>query len=275
MFGGGPPKKDPTPQGAGKSTYCEVMEKHCQNIKRSVHVVNLDPAAENFNYNISIDIRNLITIDDVMQELNFGPNGALVYCMEYLINNLDWLKKELGYFEEDYLIFDLPGQIELYTHIPVIPRILKTLQDMGYYCCCVYLLDSHFMSDHNKFIAGTLQALSAMIHLEAPHVNVITKMDLLPPGSDENEFFDKFFEADMPQLLAEIKTSTGSKYDKLISHIAQVIGEYNMVNFVPLNNTDEESISLVLASIDHTMQYGEDTEPREIADDRDPIFGDT
>lgn len=41
------------PAGAGKSTYCEVIQKHCENGKRTVHVVNLDPAAEAFNYEVA------------------------------------------------------------------------------------------------------------------------------------------------------------------------------------------------------------------------------
>jgi len=34
-------------------------------------------------------------------------------------------------------------------------------------------------------IVGTMQALSAMLHLELPHVSVITKMDLLPASEDD------------------------------------------------------------------------------------------
>ena len=40
-----------------------------------------------------------------------------------------------------------------------------------------------------------------------------------------------------------------------------------MVSFIPLNITDEESINLVLAHIDHAMQYGEDLEPKEPVDE--------
>lgn len=29
------------------------------------------------------DVRELISLDDVMEELGLGPNGGLVYCMEY------------------------------------------------------------------------------------------------------------------------------------------------------------------------------------------------
>jgi hypothetical protein len=59
----------------------------------------MDPAAEEFEYNslfgkyemlfaslclihLHIDIRDLISLSDVMEELNYGPNGGLVYCME-------------------------------------------------------------------------------------------------------------------------------------------------------------------------------------------------
>ena len=48
-----------------------------------------------------------------MEEEELGPNGALMFCMEYLEDNLDdWLAEELeGYLEEDMVIFDCPGQL--------------------------------------------------------------------------------------------------------------------------------------------------------------------
>jgi hypothetical protein len=40
------------PAGSGKSTYCARLAEHMQAIGRSVQVVNLDPAADNFNYDV-------------------------------------------------------------------------------------------------------------------------------------------------------------------------------------------------------------------------------
>jgi hypothetical protein len=37
-----------------QSTFCNVMRQHLESLKRTVHVVNLDPAAENFEYPVSI-----------------------------------------------------------------------------------------------------------------------------------------------------------------------------------------------------------------------------
>ena len=36
-----------------------------------------------------------------------------------------------------------------------------------------------------------------------------------------------------------------------------------MINFIPLNVKDEESIEYVLSHIDNAVQYGEDIEPKE------------
>ena len=44
------------PAGSGKSTYCETMQQHCENTGRTVHVVNLDPAAEEFKYSCTIGV---------------------------------------------------------------------------------------------------------------------------------------------------------------------------------------------------------------------------
>ena len=49
--------------------------------------------------------------------------------------------------------------------------------------CTVYCVDSQFVSEIAKFVAGSLQALSAMVLLELPHLNVLTKVDLLTPDS--------------------------------------------------------------------------------------------
>jgi len=64
---------------------------------------------ETKNHIKTLDIRDLIQLEDVMEQMNFGPNGGLVFCMEFLVDNLSWLEDELGDYDDDYLIFDCPG----------------------------------------------------------------------------------------------------------------------------------------------------------------------
>ena len=58
----------------------------------------------------------------------------MLYCMEYLEEELeDWLAEELGpYGDDDYLLFDCPGQIELYSNSSVFRALVKYLQSNGW-----------------------------------------------------------------------------------------------------------------------------------------------
>ena len=42
-----------------QSTYCKLIQEHCRNSGRSVHVGNLDPAAEEFGYEVAFGERRL------------------------------------------------------------------------------------------------------------------------------------------------------------------------------------------------------------------------
>ncbi|EQB77369.1 anaphase-promoting complex subunit 7 [Camelus ferus] len=252
------------PAGSGKSTYCATMVQHCEALNRSVQVVNLDPAAEHFSYSVMADIRELIEVDDVMEDnsLQFGPNGGLVFCMEYFANNFDWLENCLGHVEDDYILFDCPGQIELYTHLPVMKQLVQQLEQWEFRVCGVFLVDSQFMVESFKFISGILAALSAMVSLEIPQVNIMTKMDLLSKKAKKE--IEKFLDPDMYSLLDDSTSDLRSKkFKKLTNAICGLIDDYSMVRFLPYDQSDEESMNIVLQHIDFAIQYGEDLEFKE------------
>jgi len=254
------------PAGSGKSTYCNMMHTHVQTMKRRVHVVNLDPAADHFEYPVAADIRELISLEDAMSELKLGPNGGLVYCMEYLVENIDWLQDELDDLGEDeYVIFDCPGQIELYSHVPAIQQVVSELQRMGFRVAAVYLLDSQFAADPSKFISGALCCLSAMTQLELPHVNVLSKCDLLPSKAA----LDEFLEADTAALRIRLDQGTAPSLHRLNNAICELLEDWSMVQFLPLDPTDTDSIDQILAQVDNAIQYHDDVEPR-MGDDDEP-----
>ena len=44
----------------------------------------------------------------------------------------------------------------------------------------VQLVDAHLCTDAGKYMSALLLCLGTMLHLELPHVNLLSKMDLLP-----------------------------------------------------------------------------------------------
>jgi len=249
------------PAGSGKSTYCSALAAHAADAKRTVSVINLDPAAEFFNYQPIADIRDLIQVDDVMEddELKFGPNGGLVFSMEFLLENMEWLEEALGEGEDDYILFDCPGQIELYTHMNVMRRLVDQLQHWNFRICGIFVLDSHFMVDGGKFISGAMAALSAMVNLELPAVNVLSKVDLL--SSSSRQQLDHYLSPDTAVLTRSVQSADGrwgEKYRMLSNALGRVLDDYSLVKFFPLDITSEENVQDLLTLIDNSIQYGED-----------------
>jgi GPN-loop GTPase len=250
--------------GTGKSTYCKAIQDHGAVVGRTIRVGSLDPAAENFKYSKSFDIRDLISVDDVMEELQFGPNGALIYCMEFLIQNLEWLQEQLDSFlEDDYLIIDCPGQLELFTHLPIFKSIVHILSNNGWNVCGVYLIDAVFLTDASKFIAANLMTLSCMIHLEIPYINLLSKVDLI----DMNSILH-YLSPNSQDLIQELNLlkNISKKYRLLNTILAEILDDYDMVTFLPVSIYNEELIENVMLHIDNTLQYGEDMEPKEPED---------
>ena len=79
------------PPGSGKTTYCHALSLYFKAVERPYVLVNLDPANETAPFKWDIDISELITVEDIMEEFQLGPNGALIYAMEFLEKNLEWL----------------------------------------------------------------------------------------------------------------------------------------------------------------------------------------
>jgi GPN-loop GTPase len=79
------------PPGSGKTTYCYGLQQFYEVTGRPVAVINLDPANDNLSYDCAVDVADLVCLETVQEEFHLGPNGGLIYCIEYLEQNLDWL----------------------------------------------------------------------------------------------------------------------------------------------------------------------------------------
>ena len=120
--------------------------------------MNLDPANDGLPYEVSCDactltssrrflalpstnnshlcqcavnIADLVSLDAVQRDLGLGPNGGLVYAMEYVAANLDWLQDRVQPLlaSGTYLLFDCPGQVELFNVHDALHKIVLCLTD--------------------------------------------------------------------------------------------------------------------------------------------------
>lgn len=246
------------PPGSGKTTYCEKVTAFYKELDRKVCVVNLDPANENMKYEAEIDVMQLISVEDAMNHFNLGPNGALMYCMEYLESNFDWLLEQLKKSLNNYFIFDCPGQVELYTHHKSMGNIFEKLEKLGYHLCTVHLIDSHYCSQPSKFISTLLLSLNTMLQMKLPHVNVLSKADLLKQFESKLLFNLDFYTdvLDLRYLVDALDNSPGfQKYKKLNAAIVSMVEDYSLVSFQPLDVNKKDSLLRLKNLIDKANGY--------------------
>ncbi|XP_048356078.1 GPN-loop GTPase 2 isoform X1 [Sphaerodactylus townsendi] len=245
------------PPGSGKTTYCLGMQEFLSAIGRKVAVVNLDPANEGIPYKCAVDISELITLTDVMENLKLGPNGGLIYCMEYLEANFDWLQEKLSQFRGHYFLFDCPGQVELCTHHSSLRNIFAQLDKWNFRLAAVHLVDSHYCTDPAKFISVLCTSLSTMLHVALPHVNVLSKMDLIEQYGKLAFNLDYYTEVlDLSYLLDHLASDPFFKnYHRLNQKLVEVVEDYSLVSFVPLNVQDKESMQRVMQVVDKANGY--------------------
>lgn len=86
-----------------------------------------------------MNVSELITLDAVQQDAGLGPNGGLVYAMEYVAANLDWLEERLRPLltSGTYLLVDCPGQVELFNVHDALFKVVSFLTDNLHIRCVV------------------------------------------------------------------------------------------------------------------------------------------
>ncbi|KAF4665795.1 asparagine synthetase [Perkinsus chesapeaki] len=224
-----------------------------------------------------IDVRELIKVDDVAEEHQLGPNGAMVFAMQDLELNSAWLVDRIEALPiDDYILFDCPGQIELYTHLTVMPHLVQLLTDrrgLDMRLTALNLTDCSVLASEggNNFISAALSSLAIMLHVELPHLNVLTKCDTLTQfGNQLNRTLDQYLccggysgiSSLLPTYLENEKRGLTrprsplvERQDKLVASLCELIDDYGEVSFIPLSVDDKESMGNLLAHADKANGY--------------------
>ncbi|KAL0569199.1 hypothetical protein V5O48_012764 [Marasmius crinis-equi] len=189
-----------------------------------------------------------------MEEHGLGPNGGMLYCLEYLEVNYDWLEdrlKELG--QDAYVLFDLPGQVELSTNHESVKRIVEKLTKSGFRLAAVHLCDAHYVTDSSKYISVLLLSLRTMLHLELPHINVLSKVDLLKQYGELDFNLDFYTEVQDLSYLENTLNQASPRFAALNMAIISLIEDYSLVGFETL--ADKNSMLHLTRAIDRATGY--------------------
>lgn len=121
----------------------------------------------------------------------------------------------------------------------------------------MHLVDAHYITDPAKYISILLLSLRSMLQLDLPHINVLSKIDILRdygPLAFNLEFYTEVQDLNylLPLLDQDERTK---KFAKLNEAIVDLVESFALVNFETLAVEDKKSMTHLLQAIDRAGGY--------------------
>jgi GTPase SAR1 family protein len=162
--------------GAGKSTLVGTFQRWMEENGYHAVTVNLDPGAEVLAYDADVDVREWVVLGQIMEEFNLGPNGAQVVAADMMALQSQDIATAVNEMEADYVLFDAPGQLELFAFRSSSKRIMENLG--GNMPVLAYLLDPMLIGTPNGYVTSMLLGATVKFRFDTPMLFLLSKTDL-------------------------------------------------------------------------------------------------
>ncbi|KAG7208763.1 hypothetical protein KM043_014958 [Ampulex compressa] len=165
--------------GSGKTTFVQRLVSTLYTTGKP-YVINLDPACKEVPYPANIDIRDTVNYKEVMKQYSLGPNGGIVTTLNLFSTKFDQvidLIDKAGK-EHEYVIFDTPGQIEVFTWSASGTIVTEALASQ-FPTIVVYVLDTVRSVNPVTFMSNMLYACSILYKTKLPFIVAMNKIDIV------------------------------------------------------------------------------------------------
>ncbi|UCG01613.1 MAG: ATP/GTP-binding protein [Candidatus Heimdallarchaeota archaeon] len=238
--------------GSGKTILTSSLQTYLITKGASLTTVNLDPAVKHIPYQADVDIRDYIDYDQLIDEHNLGPNGAMIAAVDLVADHINDLRDDIEELGESssLVLVDTPGQMELFAYRRSGTEITSSFPlDTSF---IAFLFDSTLVSHIGGFLSVSLLATSVQLRLNLPIAHVITKIDLLKPHQVEDVLawrenpYDAI-EEDLIGMTREFSLQVG-----------QIIEGLGQIPLIPVSALSGEGLELLSAQISRVFEAGED-----------------
>ena len=239
--------------GSGKSTLTNSFKLWLEMKSLDSITVNLDPGVENLPYLPDVDIRDWISLNEVMKNYGLGPNGAQIACADMIALNAEDIKNSINSFQSDYILIDTPGQLELFVFRESGKYIIDYIDKE--HSIIAYLIDYSLAKNPSSFVSQMLLSLNTNFRFKLPQMNILSKSDLL----DEKDR-DKIilWSKDKYALSSAVESQTSSIYREMNEKILQILEDFeNSTILFPIGK-DFYGIEDLYTKIQMQFHGGED-----------------
>jgi GTPase SAR1 family protein len=240
--------------GSGKSTLTYNLKRWMELRDVDAITVNLDPGAENLPYEPDVDIRDWISIKEVMDAYGLGPNGAQIACADMLALNTSDIKNSIDSFKTEYILLDTPGQLELFVFREAGKYIVKFLNPER--SIVTYLLDHALATTASGFVSQLLLAISTNFRLNISQINILSKADML--AEKDLELVERWSK-DPEELYNAVLNEEASIYREISEGLIQLIKNFeSQTRLIPTGKENFFGVEDLYTNIQLQFAGGED-----------------
>ena len=229
--------------GAGKSTLVTAFQRWTRFLEVECLTINLDPGAERVHYDPEFDVRDLISLHEVMEEYDLGPNGAQILAADLVAAQSYDIQDELEGLAGDLLVIDTPGQVELFAFREASSHMVEVLGQGQ--AALIFLFDPMLSQSASGFVSQML--LSNIVHfrLGLPTANFLSKSDLLPP-EDLDRVLGWGEDLDLLES-ALFEEAGGQRTEFAIGQLRMMQNAQIQPGLIPLSSEQEEGLADILS----------------------------
>jgi GTPase SAR1 and related small G proteins len=239
--------------GSGKSLLTSrLLELYKDNNAFPISL-NLDPGAVSLPYEPDVDVRDIINIENLMQEYGLGPNGSLIMATDMISTRLEEIQEQVDKLNPDYVIVDSPGQIELFVFRTSGPYFVSNFQAENK--VNLFTFDSLLSTSPINFVVISLIATSVRLRLGISQIDVMTKRDLIIDKLHDILSWSNSKTA-IEQSLSKEKDT---QYSVLAQELLRGISRCNMFfNPILISNLTMAGMTNLSASLSRILAQGEE-----------------
>ena len=229
--------------GAGKSTLVTAFQRWTRFLEVECLTINLDPGAERVHYDPEFDVRDLISLHEVMEEYDLGPNGAQILAADLVAAQSYDIQDELEGLAGDLLVIDTPGQVELFAFREASSHMVEVLGQGQ--AALIFLFDPMLSQSASGFVSQML--LSNIVHfrLGLPTANFLSKSDLLAP-EDLDRVLGWGEDLDLLES-ALFEEAGGQRTEFAIGQLRMMQNAQIQPGLIPLSSEQEEGLADILS----------------------------
>jgi len=240
--------------GSGKTTLTKAFKQWMESQGYQAVTVNLDPGADKLPYTVDIDVRDWVSLQEVMDEHELGPNGAQIVSADMVAMKAPEIKRVMDGFKTDYYLIDTPGQMELFTFRQASREMVKTLGERS---MITFLFDPVLAKQPSGLVSLMTLAATTQFRFDTPYFPVLSKSDIL--SQEEVKMIETWSE-DFWKLDSALRERTGTETQASIELIKSIQNMGLHRGITPISSLDEQGLEDIYTAVQDAFYGGKDLE---------------